>query len=99
MEFPAAFSAFVSKIFCPLILSENVMTYLDDVLMQSQTKHEMFHFLKKYNQILLKENMKAVRDKSHFFLTRVKLLGHIIEGNTITPLKSRIDAIIKLQPQ
>ena len=66
--------------------------------MQSQTKDEMFTVLEKYHQILLQENMKAAPDKSHFFLTRVKFLGHIIERNTITPLKSRIDAIQKLQP-
>ena len=42
--------------------------------------------------------MEAAPDKSHFFVTRVKFLGHIIEKNTITPLKSRIDAIQKLQP-
>ena len=42
--------------------------------------------------------MKADPDKSNFFLRRVKFLGHIIEKNTITPLKSRIDAIQKLQP-
>ena len=58
--------------------------------MQSQTKHEMFKVLDKYPKYYL----KAAPDKSNFFLTRVKLLGHIIEGNTITPLKSRIDAII-----
>ena len=42
--------------------------------------------------------MKAAPDKSHFFLTRVKFLGHITERNTITPLKSRINAIQKIQP-
>ena len=42
--------------------------------------------------------MKAVPDKSLFFLTRVKFLGHINEINTITRLKSRIDANQKLQP-
>ena len=42
--------------------------------------------------------MKAAADKSQFFLTRVKFLGHIIERKTINPLKSRIDAIQKLQP-
>ena len=41
--------------------------------------------------------MKAAPDKSHFFLIRVKFLGHIIERNTITLLKSRIDAIHKLE--
>ena len=42
--------------------------------------------------------MKAAPDKSPFFLTRVRFLGHIIEKNTITPLKSRNDAFQKLQP-
>ena len=42
--------------------------------------------------------MKTAPDKSYFFLTRVKFLGHIIEKDTITPLKSRNDPIQKLQP-
>ena len=66
--------------------------------MQSQTKDEMFTVLEKYHKILQNENLKAAPDKSHFFLTRVKFLGHNIERNTITPLKSRIDATQKLQP-
>ena len=90
---PAAFSAFMSKIFRP-----HAMLYLDDVFMQSQTKDEMLIILEQYHQILKNKNMKAAPDKSHFFLTRVKFLGHIIKRNTITPLKSRIHAIQKLQP-
>ena len=66
--------------------------------MQSQTKEEICIILEQNHQILKNENVKAAPDKSHFFLTRVKFLGHIIERNTITPLKSRIDAIQKLQP-
>ena len=66
--------------------------------MQSQTKDEMFIILEQYHQILKNESLKAAPGKSHFFLTRVKFLGHIIKRNTITPLKSRIHAIQKLQP-
>ena len=33
-----------------------------------------------------------------FFLTRVKFIGLINEGSTITPLNSRIDAIINFLP-
>ena len=95
---PAAFSAFMSKIFRPIILKKNAITYLDDVFMQSQTKEEMFTVLEHHHSILQNENLKAAPDKSHFFLTRVKFLGHYVERNTITPLKSRIDAIQKLQP-
>ena len=88
----------MSKIFRPPILKKHAITNLDDVFMQSQTKDEMFIILEQYHQILKNENMKAAPDKSHFFLTRVKFLGHIIERNTITPLKSRIHAVQKLQP-
>ena len=95
---PAAFSAFMSKIFRPLIPKKKAITYLDDVFMQSQTKEEMFTVLEHYHKILQNKNLKAAPDKSHFFLTRVKFLGHNIKRNTITPLKSRIDAIQKLQP-
>ena len=87
----------MSKIFRLLILKKHAITYLDDVFMQSQTKDEMFIILEQY-QLLKNENMKAAPGKSHFFLKRVKFLGHIIESNTITPLKSRIYAIQKLQP-
>ena len=66
--------------------------------MQSQTEDEIFLVLENYHQILQNENLKAAPDKSHFFLTRVKFLGHSIERKTIAPLKSRIDAIQKLQP-
>ena len=52
--------------------------------MQSQTKDEMFTVLEQYHY--QNENLKAAPDKSHFFLTRVKFLGHNIERNTLTPL-------------
>ena len=95
---PAPFSAFMSEIFRPLILKKNAITYLNDVLMQSKTKDQMFTVLEQYHQIFKKENMKAAPDKSYFVSTRVKFLGHINEKKTITLLKSRIDAIQKLQP-
>ena len=47
--------------------------------MQSQKKEEMFTVLEHYHKTLRNENLKAAPDKSHFFLTRVKFLGHKIE--------------------
>ena len=95
---PAAFSAFLSKIFRLLKLKKKAITYLNDVFMQSQTKEEMFTVLEQYHKTLQNKNLKAAPDKSHFFLTRVKFLGHNFERNIITPLNTRIDAIQKLQP-
>ena len=62
----------MSRIFRPLILNKNAITYLDDVFMETQTKDEILIVLEKNHQILLHENMRAAPDKSHFFLTRVK---------------------------
>ena len=64
---PAAFSAFMSKHFRPLILKKLEITYLDDVFMQSQTKDEMFIILEQYHQILKNENMKAAQTNQIFF--------------------------------
>ena len=91
----------MSKTFRPLILKKNAITYLDDVFMQSHIKDKLFTILeqyKQYHQIIQNENLKAAPDKSQFLLTRVKLLGHNFERNTITLLKSRMDAIQKLHP-
>ena len=83
---PAAFSALMSNILRPLILKKNAFTYWDDVFMQSKTKDKMFIVLEKYHKILQNKNMKATQDKSHFFLTRVSFLGHIVDKHTIIPL-------------
>ena len=40
----AAFSAFMSKVFRPLLINKNVITYLDVVFKQSQTKHKIFEY-------------------------------------------------------
>ena len=66
---PAAFSAFMSRIFKPLILNKSAIT----------TEDEIFIVLEKYHQKLQNKNMKAALDKSHFFLTRVKFLRHNIK--------------------
>ena len=50
---PAAFSAFMSKIFRPRILDKNAITYLDDGF--CITNDEMFTDLEKYHQILQKK--------------------------------------------
>ena len=62
-----------------------------------QSQKENLKSLRYLINFLLKENMKSAPDISHFFLTLLIIIGHIIEGNTISPLKLRIDAILKLQ--
>ena len=55
----------------------------------------MFKVSKKYQQILLKEIIKS--QATPLFPHSRKIPGHVIEGLKITPLKSQINAVIKLQ--
>ena len=55
----------------------------------------MFTVLEHYLKILQNENLKAATNKSHFFLTRVKFLGHNIERKTIYYVLKKLQ---KLQP-
>ena len=52
-------------------------------------KRRYVHCLRIISSDITKRIMKSAPDKSYFVLARVKFLGHIIERNTITPLKSR----------
>ena len=70
---PAAISAFMSKMFRPLILRKNAITYLDDVFVQSQTKDEKFTVLEKYHQTLQKEKHESSPRQITFFLNTRKI--------------------------
>ena len=95
---PAVFSAFMSKIFKTTYTPKTCNHILRRCFHAVTNERRNVIILEQYHQILKNENMKVAPDKSHFLLTRVKFLDHIIERNTITPLKLRIHAIQKLQP-
>ena len=84
---PALFSAFMSTSFRLFILSKNAITYLDDVFIQSQTKHKFFKILDKYHQIVVKKTWKQPLI-NHLFLNSCKIFW--------TPSKSQIYTFLKL---
>ena len=83
--------------FGPLMKEKKAITYIDDTLLQSNNKEEMFNIIKEYHALLRKANLKAARDKTMLFLRKVKFLGHVIPENTLSPVISRIDHIKNLK--
>ena len=53
---PNFFSRLMTIYFHNEIRNGNALTYLDDVLLQASTKQEMFAVLRRYHEILRKEN-------------------------------------------
>ena len=94
---PNFFSKLMRYAFGPLIKEKKAITYIDDTLLQSQNKNEKFDTIREYHSLLRKANLKAAPDKTFFFLRKVKLLGHVVSKDGLSPIASRIDHIKKLK--
>ena len=75
---PAAFSSILTHILYPLIRKGTVITYVDEIFVQTTTYEQMYETLEEYHKTLQKENFKAAPDNTYFMLKKVKF--HRIEG-------------------
>ena len=93
---PIFFSRLITVHFDPLIGKKQAITYIDDTIMQSQTRGEMFTIINEYHNLVRKAGLKGARDKTFFFLKKVKFLGHVISPDGIQPIAKRVDALMNL---
>ena len=61
---PAAFASILTHFFYPLIRKGTVITYVDDIFIQTTTYDQRYETLQEYNKILQKQNLKAAPDKT-----------------------------------
>ena len=94
---PNFFSCLMTIHFDPLIRKKQAITYIDDTIMQSQTRGEMFTIINEYHTLLGKAGLKAAPDKTFFFLKKVRFLGHVISPDGIQPIAKRVDALRSLK--
>ena len=83
--------------FDPLIRKKLEISYIDDTIMQLQTRGEMFTIINEYHTLLRKAGLKAAPHKTFFFLKKVKFLGHVISPDGIQPIAKRVDALRNLK--
>ena len=94
---PQWFSRMMTIKFEPLIKKKKAITYLDDSVLQSHTKAEMFTIIHEYHELLRKGGLKAAPDKALFFLRKVKFLGHVISEQGIHPVAKRVKDLQNLK--
>ena len=94
---PNFFSQLMTIHFDPLIRKKQAITYIDDTIMQSQNKDEMFTVINEYHTLLRKAGLKAVPDKTYFFLRKAKFLGHVISPEGIQPIAKRVKDLKNLK--
>ena len=87
---PNFFSRLMTKRFDPLIKKKQAITYIEDTMMQSQIKNEMFTIINEYHILLRNAGLKAAPDKTLFFLKKFKFLGHVKSPEVIQPIAKRV---------
>ena len=94
---PNFFRRLMTIHFDPLIRKKQASTYIDDTIMQSQTRSEMFTIINEYHTLLRKAGLKVAPDKTFFFLKKVKFLGHVISPDGSQLIAKRVDAVRNLK--
>ena len=79
-------------------LSDFAFTYLDDVLVFSETYDDLIHHLNEVFTHFKKAGLKIKFSTCQFFTTQLHYLGHKISADGLEPLPEKLKAIKKLAP-
>ncbi|XP_049865049.1 uncharacterized protein K02A2.6-like [Pectinophora gossypiella] len=75
----------------------NVVIFLDDVLIATETKEKHFKILDMVLRRLVEYGMKVKKEKCAFLVSNVKYLGYVIDKNGIRADQDKIKAIVELK--
>ena len=89
---PSCFQRKIQQILGPLLF-QNVINYLDDLIIYSPTKEQNFKDTVQVISLLMKAGIKLKLSKCKFFETRIEILGLEVENNTVFPGKRKTAAI------
>ena len=89
-QVPAFFQHLMNKV---LNNCSFAMTYLDDIIIFSNTEEEHLAHIKEIFKRLEAVDLKMKRSKCDFFKKHIQYLGHLISTDGILPLKDKLDMI------
>ena len=96
-ELPNFFTKQMSTFFKTLIIEQGfALVYIDNILLLSDSKGQMFQLVEQLHVISTENNLKLAPEKSFFMLPKVEFHGHEIGYDTIKPIHSTIAAIHKI---
>ena len=87
---PAFFQHLMNKV---LDNCSSAMTYLDDIIIFSNSEEEHLAHIEEIFRRLEAADLKMKRSKCDFFKKHIHYLGHLISANGIRPLKDKLDTI------
>lgn len=90
---PAIFQRILSNILRKYELTSFAVNYIDDILIFSKSFSEHINHLSKLLEAIVREGFRLKITKCTFAENSVKYLGHIIEENTIKPVKDNLVSV------
>lgn len=90
---PAIFQRIMNSILRKYKLTGFASCYIDDILIFSKTFEEHIEHLKLLFQAIIAEGFRLKFVKCKFAADSVKYLGHIIENNSVKPIKDNLISI------
>lgn len=90
---PAIFQRILSNILRKYNLTDFTVNYIDDILVYSKSYTEHINHLTQLLEAIKKEGFRLKFTKCMFASESVKYLGHIIQDNTVRPLRDNLISI------
>lgn len=75
-------------------MQNNVIVYMDDILVYSRTFEEHVSHVRQVIQRLIKRNLYAKREKCTFHQTSISFLGYVIDAQGVAMDRSKVDAVL-----
>ena len=97
MQTPKLLQPANNDTFRPLIQQKQALTYIDNTIMQSQNKNEMFMVINEYHTLHRNAGLKTALDKTFCVLKKVKFLDHVISPEGIQPIAKRVKDLKNLK--
>lgn len=90
---PAIFQRILSNIMRKHQLTDFAVNYIDDILIFSKSFPEHINHLNRLFEAIKKEGFRLKFSKCNFASDAVKYLGHVIQNNSVRPLKDNLISI------
>ena len=92
---PAQYQRYMDQALAPYI-GKFCTAFVDDICVWADSAEEMMERLRLIFAAIRKHNLKLKPAKCEFFLRAVRFLGHIVDGNGMSPDASKVEALIDM---
>lgn len=90
---PSVFQRFVNSIFRKLIDSNQILIYMDDIMIATHDIEEHLSILNEVFQLIREHGLQLKLSKCKFFLEQVDYLGYRVDSSGIQPNPENLEAV------